>query len=58
MRSVKRVAEKVNKRNELGLKAFTTIGYQILNASSKEEVIELFEVLKGRRPLSECFSIH
>ena len=45
LRSVKRVAEKVNKRSEMGYKAFTTIGPK---AALKEDVITLFNVLSGR----------
>lgn len=52
MRSVKRVAQKVNRTNKLGYQAFTAIGYQILHAESAQEVEELFQVLAGQRPVS------
>lgn len=54
MGSVRRVAQKVSKNSESGVKAFTTIGYQILEAGREEDVTTLFEVLWGQRPLSDA----
>jgi hypothetical protein len=47
----------VNKRSEIGYKAFTTIGYAILKATLKEDVITLFNVLSGREALSAAIKI-
>ncbi len=57
MRSVRLVAEKVNKCNRQGAEAFTAIGYKILRHEEKENVMTLFEVLGGQRPLSDALSI-
>ena len=56
-RSVKKVSEKVNRCHSLAHQAFTTIGYAILSAKSKEDVILLFQVLGGTEPLSTAISI-
>lgn len=56
-RSVKRVAERLNKGSGLGFKAFTTIGYAIPKAVSKEDVITLFDVLCGKKALSAAIDI-
>ena len=50
-RSVKRVSEKVNRRNEAGHRVFTTIGYNIPKVDTQEEVLTLFAVLAGEEPL-------
>ena len=51
-RSVKRVSERVNKHNEAGYRAFTTIRYNIPKVDTQEEVLTLFAVLAGEQPLS------
>ena len=49
--SVKRVSERVNRRNEAGHRVFTTIGYNIPKVNTQEEVLTLFAVLAGEEPL-------
>ena len=50
MRSVKRVAERVNKGSKGGYQAFVSIGYGILHIKNKEDVTKLFKVLCGKEP--------
>ena len=52
MRSVRRVAQKVNRKSKLGVQAFTAIGYKLLEVT--EAVSTLFDVLGGKRPLSDA----
>ena len=56
-RSVKRVSERVNRHNEEGHRIFTTIGYGIPKATSKEDVLSLFAVLAGDEPLETAGNI-
>ncbi len=51
-RSVKRVAERVNKGDPLGYKAFTTIAYTIPKAESPEQISKLFSVLAGEADIA------
>ena len=46
-RSVKCVAERVNKGDPQGFKAFTTVAYTIPKANSPEDLSKLFNVLAG-----------
>ena len=48
MRSVKRVAERVNKGSRGGYQAFVSIGYAIPPVKSKDDVMKLFQVLCGK----------
>ena len=57
MRSVRRVAQRVNRSNQLGAKAFTTIGYKILEAKEQNEIATLFEVLKGGKPIADAMKL-
>ena len=43
-----------NSKNALGAKAFTTIGYKLLEASSIDVVTTLFEGLDGKHPLFDA----
>ena len=54
MRSVRRVAQKVNRGSRLGVQAFTAIGYKLLEVTNTEEVSTLFDVLGGRQPVSDA----
>lgn len=54
MRSVRRVAQKVNRTSKLGVQAFTVIGYKLLEVKDTEKVSTLLDVLGGKRPLSEA----
>lgn len=54
MRSVRRVAQKVNRGSKQGVQAFTAIGYKLLEVTDTEAVSTLFEVLGGRRPLADA----
>ena len=56
-RSVKRVSERINKRDSLVNKAFTTIAYNVTNMTSKEDVQVLFDVLAGKRELREAVAL-
>ena len=47
----------MNKGSEIGYKAFTTIGYAIPRAASREDVMTLFNVLSGRENLSAAINI-
>ena len=51
-RSVKRVAERVNKGDPQGFKAFTTVAYTIPKANSPEDISKLFNVLAGEADIS------
>ena len=53
MRSVKKVSEKVNKGHHC---AFTTIGYAILHAKSRNEVASLFSVLCGEKNIDSAIA--
>ena len=57
MRSVRRVAQKVNKGNSLGRQAFVAVGYKILGVSKSAHVKTLFDVLSGDKPLSGALAI-
>ncbi len=57
MRSVKRVSERVNRRNEQGHQVFTTIGYAIPKAKSQEDVLTLFRVLCWEADLQSAAAI-
>lgn len=57
MRSVRRVAQRVNRNNHLGAKAFTTIGYKILEAKEQNEIATLFEVLAGEKPITDAMKL-
>lgn len=57
MRSVKRVSERVNRRNEQGHQVFTTIGYAIPKAKTREDVLTLFKVLCGEADLHSAAKI-
>ena len=57
MRSVRRVAQKVNRGSRLGVQAFTAIGYKLLEVTDTEEVSTLFDVLGGKRPLSDALKL-
>ena len=57
MRSVHRVAQRVNRSNQLGAKAFTTIGYKILEAKEQNEIATLFEVLKGGKSIADAMKL-
>lgn len=52
MRSVKRVALRVNPRDEEGRRIFVNIGQTILRAKSEADVLTLFQVLCGEEKLS------
>lgn len=56
-RSVKRVSERINKRDSLANKAFTTIAYNITNMTSNGDVQVLFDVLAGKRELREAVAL-
>ena len=57
-RSVKRVAERANKAHSKdGYKAYTSIAYCIPQRDKAEDVITLFEVLGGQRPLEDAISL-
>ena len=56
-RSVKRVSERANKSNPLAHKVFTTIAYHIPDVSTEEDVLKLFDVLTGEKPLLEVLAI-
>ena len=57
MRSVKRVAERVNKGSKSGYQAFVSIGYAIPHIKNKEDVTKLFKVLCGKEPISTAEQI-
>ena len=46
--------KQVNTNNKQGRDAFVAIGQKILKANSAEDVITLFEVLKGDRSLTDA----
>lgn len=56
MGSVKRVAQKVNKGSKLGAQAFTAIGYKLLEVTDTKAVATLFDILRGKRPLSDALA--
>ena len=53
IRSVQRVAKRLNPQNKTRRDAFSAIGKQILRAKSAEDVITLFQVLKGQHTICE-----
>lgn len=57
IRSVHRVAKKVNPRDSRGKDAYIALGQRIIKADSAEEVLTLFQVLKGQRPLSDVVTL-
>lgn len=57
IRSVQRVAKKVNPRDSSGRDAFIAIGQKILKAESAKQIMILFEVLKGERPLCDTIAL-
>ena len=54
IRSVERVAKRVNPKNSVGRDAFVAIGKHILKADSAETVLMLFEVMRGRKSIGEA----
>lgn len=54
IRSVQRVAKKLNHQNKQNREAFVAIGQQILKAKSASEVMTLFTMMKGECPLTEA----
>jgi hypothetical protein len=47
----------VNPRENRGRDAFNAIGQKILKADSAEDILKLFEMLKGERPLSDAVAL-
>ena len=56
-RSVKRVSERINKGNPLAHRAFTTIAYTIPKATSRKDVLLLFNILAGDTSIDKAFSL-
>ena len=56
-RSVKRVSERVNKGDALANKAFCTIAQLIPDLESEENVLLCFDVLAGKRNISDASAI-
>lgn len=56
MHSVNKVSEKLNRCSSLAHRAFTTIGYAILHAKTKDEVTSLFDVLCGEDSIDNAIA--
>ncbi len=56
-RSVKRVAERVNKGDPEGYKAFTAIAYAVLKAENPKQISKLSAVLAGEADVSTVSNI-
>lgn len=54
IRSLQRVSKKINPQYKEGKEAFIAVGQQILKAKSADEVIKLFDVLRGEKSIKEA----
>ena len=54
IRSLQRVSKKINPQYKEGKEAFIAVGQQILNAKSADEVIMLFDILRGEKSIKEA----
>lgn len=53
IRSLQRVAKKLNSQYKEGKEAFVAVGQQILKAKSADEVMTLFDVLRGEKSIND-----
>jgi len=54
IRSLQRVSKKINPQYKEGKEAFITVGQQILKAKSADEVMMLFDILRGGKSIKEA----
>jgi hypothetical protein len=54
IRSVERVAKRVNSKSRVGRDAFVAIGKHILKADTADDILMLFEVMRGKKSIGEA----